>query len=330
MMRQLTFTRLLLSAALPCAFTFILCTTACNNDEPEAARPVADFSFDNAKGRTVQFTNASKNAEDYFYDFGDGTAFSRDANPSHTYAKDSTYTVTLTAIGKGGLTNKVLPVQVTGIVGPNLLKGGSLEAADEAQWTKIYSGQKSEDGTFAHVKYQFGSTQNLPTGGSGGGFNVSNGPETGNSEVGSIFYQEVMLTKGVYKFSADIKHPASATGLKDFWFEVYLGKVKPVFNDPEDPSNKNGYNYNATALLAGFISHTWNGKDPYPVGDGPITRVLAGLDGTPIATPDGIVNIREDGTYYFVFKTGKAGPAGGAGFGQGGITMDNLFLGKFQ
>lgn len=328
-MRQHSSIRLLSSGLLLFAVT-LLFMTACDKTDPEPPKPVADFSFDNSKGRTIQFTNASKEAENYFYDFGDGTSFSTEASPVHAYAKDSLYKVTLTAIGAGGLTTKTLDVKVTGIVGANLLKGGDLEAADESKWTKIFSGQKSEAGAFTHVKYAFGSSTNKPTGGTGGGFNVSNGTETGKSEVGSVFYQEVVLTKGVYKFSSLIKHASTASGLKNFWYELYLGKVKPAFNDPEDPTNKNGYNYNSTALLAGFISNTWNGKDPYPVKEGVITQVLAGLDGTTIASPDGIVNIKTDGTYYFVFKMGKGDVAGGGGFGDGGITIDNLFLGKFQ
>jgi PKD repeat protein len=306
---------------------------SCKDDKEDAKpKPTADFSFDNSKGRTIAFTNASKNATTYFFDFGDGTAFSSELNPSHTYAKDSTYNVTLTAIGDGGLSVKTLQVQVTGIVGPNLLKGGDLEAGDEAKWTKIFSGQKYADGTFAHVNYKFGATDNKPAAANGGFFNVSNGSEGPDDEVGTIFYQELSLTKGVYKFSANIKYPSVASGLKLFWFETYLGKAKPVFNDPEDPNNKNGYNYNSTALLSGFIHYEWvpGGTDPYTAKDGSMTELLYGFDGNTIASKDGILNIKEDGTYYFVFKTGKGKPKNGAGYGTGGISVDNLFLGKFQ
>lgn len=318
------FSMICIPLSKPLLFALVILTVVvgCDNEDPKPAQPVADFSFDNTKGRTVQFTNASQNSTNYFFDFGDGTSFSTEDNPSHAYAKDSVYKVTLTAIGEGGLTTKTLDVQVTGIVGPNLLKGGDLETADEVHWSKLTTGQKLEDGTFAHVNYKFGAIQNLPTGATGGGFNVSNGTETGNSEVGSIFFQELTLTKGVYKFSAVMKHPSTASGLKNFWYELYLGKPKPVLND--------GYNNNAIALLSGFISNTWNGKDPYAVGEGIVTKILAGLDGNTIANEDGIVTIKEDGTYYFSIKMGKGGPAGGGGFGEGGITIDNLYLGKFQ
>ncbi len=44
----------------------------------------------------VSFSNMSENAESYFWDFGDGNG-SAEENPSHTYAVNGTYTVTLSA-----------------------------------------------------------------------------------------------------------------------------------------------------------------------------------------------------------------------------------------
>lgn len=53
--------------------------------------PVADFTYSNS-GLDYSFTNASTNASAYIWDFGDGSASSTVANPSHTYtsAADST------------------------------------------------------------------------------------------------------------------------------------------------------------------------------------------------------------------------------------------------
>ncbi|MEM1320161.1 MAG: PKD domain-containing protein [Bacteroidota bacterium] len=62
--------------------------------------PTADFSSMNF-GSTVNFTNTSTNADSYVWDFGDGNT-STDVNPSHTYASDGTYTVTLTATNECG------------------------------------------------------------------------------------------------------------------------------------------------------------------------------------------------------------------------------------
>ncbi len=57
--------------------------------------PAAGFTYE-VNDLTVQFTNTSTNATDYFWDFGDGNT-STDANPSHTYSSQATYNVTLTA-----------------------------------------------------------------------------------------------------------------------------------------------------------------------------------------------------------------------------------------
>lgn len=66
----------------------------------------ADFEFNETEGyfavpSEVRITNLSDNAEDYLWDYGDGTT-SGVTNPRHTYEEAGTYTVTLTAISKRG------------------------------------------------------------------------------------------------------------------------------------------------------------------------------------------------------------------------------------
>jgi gliding motility-associated-like protein len=46
---------------------------------------------------TVNFTNSSTNGTNYVWNFGDSTALSTSNNPSHTYTKSGTFTVTLIA-----------------------------------------------------------------------------------------------------------------------------------------------------------------------------------------------------------------------------------------
>lgn len=65
--------------------------------------PDAVFGGD-VNGLTVTFTNASTNANSYLWSFGDGST-STDASPSHTYAADGVYEVTLTAINDCGETS---------------------------------------------------------------------------------------------------------------------------------------------------------------------------------------------------------------------------------
>lgn len=62
--------------------------------------PVPSFTWVNG-GLSVVFTNTSTNATSYFWDFGDGTN-STQVNPTHNYAQDGFYTVTLSATGTCG------------------------------------------------------------------------------------------------------------------------------------------------------------------------------------------------------------------------------------
>lgn len=56
-------------------------------------------------GTTINFTNASVGATDYYWDFGDGNS-SIVASPTHAYTSSGTYIVSLTAIN-GSLTNTI-------------------------------------------------------------------------------------------------------------------------------------------------------------------------------------------------------------------------------
>ncbi len=73
--------------------------------------PVASFNYMSLPDTacTVHFTNNSKNADTYYWDFGDGT-FSSLENPSHTYQMGGSVSVRLTAskCGKSNDTVRVL------------------------------------------------------------------------------------------------------------------------------------------------------------------------------------------------------------------------------
>lgn len=71
-----------------------------NNYITVLASPVASFSYVKT-GLTLVFTNTSTSATSYFWDFGDGNT-STQANPTHTYANDGFYDVTLTATNACG------------------------------------------------------------------------------------------------------------------------------------------------------------------------------------------------------------------------------------
>lgn len=80
----------------------------------------ADFAADNDTcngSLNVNFQNTSLNADNYFWDFGDGT-FSWDKDPSHQFAKDGTYNVQLIASGGdcGGADTLTREIKVKNIV----------------------------------------------------------------------------------------------------------------------------------------------------------------------------------------------------------------------
>ena len=75
-------------------------TPSCKKEEPT----VSDFDYNRIGTEPpclVSFTNKSKNATSYQWDFGDGFS-SIAANPSHTYQISGVITVTLNATGPGG------------------------------------------------------------------------------------------------------------------------------------------------------------------------------------------------------------------------------------
>ncbi len=99
-----------------------LCAAAvlwsCKKDDkvdPVDTQVVADFTFTKGTAGAVTFKNASKNATGYAWDFGDGNK-ATDENPTHTYKKDSTYTVKLTATNAGGSADKTATVTVDNVI----------------------------------------------------------------------------------------------------------------------------------------------------------------------------------------------------------------------
>ncbi len=75
---------------------------------------MANFTFvvDEKTAGKVTFTNTSKGATSYAWDFGDANK-STDENPAHTYAKNDTYTVKLTATNADGSDNTTKEVTIT-------------------------------------------------------------------------------------------------------------------------------------------------------------------------------------------------------------------------
>jgi PKD repeat protein len=86
--------------------------TTCKKDDPA---PVANFvpsKTTAAVNTAITFTNSSTNATSYLWSFGDGNS-SAEMNPSHTYTTAGTFTVLLTATGKGGSNSTSKDITIT-------------------------------------------------------------------------------------------------------------------------------------------------------------------------------------------------------------------------
>ena len=100
--------------------TFLLLTmiaVSCEDDEATVEAPNARFTYtvDENNGLLVNFTNASLNADSYSWNFGDDES-STETSPSHTYAADGEYTVTLTATNSGGSTSASETLSLTSVL----------------------------------------------------------------------------------------------------------------------------------------------------------------------------------------------------------------------
>ncbi|MBD0401982.1 PKD domain-containing protein [Flammeovirga sp. EKP202] len=83
-------------------------------EEVVSVLPVADFTASKTEiilGEAIVFTDASTDATSWSWDFGDATT-STDQNPSHTYASEGTFTVTLTVMNGDLSDSKTLDIVV--------------------------------------------------------------------------------------------------------------------------------------------------------------------------------------------------------------------------
>lgn len=103
---------------------------------PDETPPSANFSYtpNDADYKQISFANTSISATDFAWDFGDGNT-STDKDPTHTYAAEGDYTVTLTASDKLGATNTttqtITLVEPISTFEPEILNPGfDIEGAD--------------------------------------------------------------------------------------------------------------------------------------------------------------------------------------------------------
>ncbi|MCC4765588.1 PGF-pre-PGF domain-containing protein [Methanosarcina sp. DH1] len=85
-------------------------------EEPgqEEILPVADFDADTTSGSaplSVQFTDLSQNANEWYWNFGDGTN-STEQNPMHTYSSPGNYDVNLTVVNENKTASEINTINV--------------------------------------------------------------------------------------------------------------------------------------------------------------------------------------------------------------------------
>lgn len=144
------------------ALTAVVTLLASCGKEVEA--PKAYFSYD-AVETTVTFTNVSKNADSYVWNFGDGET-STEANPVHTYAAAGSYTVELTAKNAGGESKAtetiVLEKKVIKVDGDfsdwNTVPAADLAVATcpaNAKYTNLYKAMFCTDADYIYFYLEF-------------------------------------------------------------------------------------------------------------------------------------------------------------------------------
>ncbi len=100
------------------AFAALVMITASCAKEPTLGEIQATMN-----GYSVAFSAATKNADSYLWDFGDGLT-SAESAPVHVYLMSGKYTVNLTVTSKGGETKATKEIEITPSVN-EMLSGGS-------------------------------------------------------------------------------------------------------------------------------------------------------------------------------------------------------------
>lgn len=247
------------------------------------AKPIVKFSYSGSgfTGDSIQFTDESIYADEYSWDFGDGSAVSTEQNPSHIYTETGTYTVSLTATNELGdntltktdeITIEEPPVEVTA---GGSIKGGEMES--ESAWT--ISLLNTPEGSEPVATWN-NTADNAPAAGTGGNLHVTGTTTDGNSQY--CIYQAVELSAdSVYTFDGAF----NLIQVNNTWCEVFIGE-QPI--DGLDYRAEDGF---SLQLLTG--AGTWAGPAK--------NNGTFAIDANPynVFIPD------TSGTYYFVMKMGS-------------------------
>jgi len=129
------------------AMGFIISCSS-NNDDPKPA-PIASFQYvaNETNGLEITFTNYSKDAGSYAWNFGDGIGTSTEENVTYTYTSGGTFTVTLTATNETGSSVHTKEVTVINTFLP--LADFSYEVNEENPLEVSFSDKSENAGSYA-------------------------------------------------------------------------------------------------------------------------------------------------------------------------------------
>lgn len=218
------------------------------------------------------------------WDIGEGT-YSGKMIETVFFPDAGTYTITHTAIGKGGSTNSIsqdIIVANSDPVAGNIIQGGKFEnAADQSKWTVL---NLSPSGA---AKWTFNT-----------GSATINSSGSWNQEA---IYQSIEVVKDK-EYTVDML-VSSLNGSNETWFEVFVGKTVPT-SGVEYKDNKvmglSTWDGCATAAFSGRLS------------------VVGCVKNEVTKTVSNVVKFAESGTVYFVIR------CGGKTFTTSGITIKNI------
>ncbi|MDR0543232.1 MAG: PKD domain-containing protein [Dysgonamonadaceae bacterium] len=258
--------------------------------------PVADFTASATNtwiSLPLTFTNTSLNGVSCSWDFGDNTAISTEASPSHTYTAPGIYTVTLTTTGSSSATDtKTVEIKVLG-VNHATIAGGNFETADRALWAEFggVSGGTNSQLVWGDTPDSGRPQSYKPAGFDTGGFLTVAEDWSGN--VSYKIAQAVELTAGsTYKISFDYAFGTHRRA----WFQVLAATVVPT-----------GADYTTGQIGGGLIP--WS-EDYSGNGGGSARKFEQNF------TPE------TSGVYYFVIKWG----CGAGDNGYFNASIDNVVL----
>jgi len=247
---------------------------------------------------SVKFTDATKYATSWAWDFGDGGT-STEKSPTHIFSAVGKYNVSLTATNEIGTnvkteTEYINVTPLAKLTGGGLLKGGAMSSIEG--WTADFL--DTPDPILNPVA-TWNNTEKAPSAGQEGCLNIAGPAGTSSQTIQYAIWQKVhMSVDSVYVFDGAFKD--NGVNLKSFWLEVYVG-IEPTV----------GADYTSTqgTMIAKFGA--WDAGSP-----------VAGLDGTfkIHSSPYSTFTPTETGDYYFVIKLGTYG---GSGFD---ISLDELSL----